>query len=400
MTLRRPPLSNLPLGETVAEAMANLFVQRERSALALLGIVIGAAAIVAMLTIGHMAQRETLKLFSHMGADMVQIHATPAGDANPVLDLATVERLPRRDPDVLAAAPMAIDRATVAAGGQTADLGLAAVTPALVSLIGLQPSQGRLFGPLDDSGLVAILGSDAASKLSAPGAPAAPGSEVRVKGYVYRVVGILAPAPNTALDPTDFNSAVLIPLAGARRVVNPPDPVTALFRLRPGADTPAAAQRIQAELANPTAALQVISAQELIRGLNAQKAIHSRLLTAIGAISLLVGGIGVMNVMLMAVMERRREIGLRAAIGASPRDLQLMFLVEAGTLGAVGGLAGLVLGLTAAFAAARASGWSFSLPLYVLLLGPGLAAAVGLAFGLYPAIKASQLDPIEALRAE
>ena len=107
-----------------------------------------------------------------------------------------------------------------------------------------------------------------------------------------------------------------------------------------------------------------------------------------------------MNVMLMGVMERRREIGLRAAIGATPADLRLMFLAEAVTLALAGGLVGLVLGVAAAAIAAKASGWTFSLALYVLPLGPTVAALVGVAFGLYPAIKASRLSPIEALRAE
>jgi putative ABC transport system permease protein len=228
----------------------------------------------------------------------------------------------------------------------------------------------------------------------------APGGRVRIKDYVYTVVGVLAPMPYTAFDPTNFNDAVQIPLTGGGRFMPTDQPETVLMRMRPDADVKAAGVRISAALANPTSTLQVISARDLIDGMNAQKAIHTRLLTAIGAISLLVGGIGVMNVMLMGVMERRREIGLRAAIGATPRDLQMMFLIEAAVLAFVGGVAGLLFGLAAAFVVAQVSGWVFSLPLYVLLLGPGMAALVGITFGFYPALKASRLDPIEALRAE
>ena len=117
------------------------------------------------------------------------------------------------------------------------------------------------------------------------------------------------------------------------------------------------------------------------------------------------GGVGASTgtdcgVMLMGVMERRREIGLRAAIGATPGDVQMMFLIEAATLAFVGGVAGLLLGLLVAFAIAFLSHWSFSVPFYVLPLGPCMAALVGVAFGLYPAVKASQLNPIEALHAD
>jgi putative ABC transport system permease protein len=397
----RPTLSlGAPLAETVAEAFTNLGAHRQRSLLALLGILIGSASIVAMLTIGHMAQRETLKLFRHMGVDMLLIHATPAGDQTARIDRRLIEALPSRLPAVLTSAPFAGDRSAVASGGASVDLAVAAATPALGQVVSLRTNQGRFIGPVDDDNLIAVVGADAAEKLSTPGAPLTLGSQVRIKGYVFTVVGVLAPVPFTALDPTDFNNAVVVPLTAARRILTAPDPDSALIRLRPGADAKAVGDRVAADLTNPTATLQVQSARELISGMNAQKAIHSSLLTAIGAISLLVGGIGVMNVMLMGVMERRREIGLRAAIGATPGDLQIMFLVEAAALAFTGGLLGLVAGLIAAFAVAESSGWTFSLPLYVLPLGPGMAGLVGVAFGLYPAIKASRLDPIEALRAE
>jgi putative ABC transport system permease protein len=397
---RQPPAFEAPLAETVAEALANLNAHRQRSLLALLGILIGTGSIVAMLTIGHMAQRETLKLFSHMGVDMLLIHATPAGDQTARIDRRTIETLPGRDREVLASAPFAGDRATVGSGALNADVGVGAVTPALGQVVTLPLRRGRFIAPVDDDSLVAVIGAEAAGKLAAPGAPVTVGSQVRVKGYVFTVIGELAPVPFTALDPTDFNDAVIVPLTAARRIMASPDPDSALIRLRPGVDPKAAGDRADAILANPTATLVAQSARELINGMNAQKAIHSSLLTAIGAISLLVGGIGVMNVMLMGVMERRREIGLRAAVGATPGDLQVMFLVEAAVLALAGGLIGLAAGLGAAAVTAGTSGWTFSLPLYVLPLGPGVAGLVGVAFGLYPALKASRLDPIEALRAE
>ena len=390
----------VPLAESVAEAFANLRAQGQRSLLALLGILIGTASIVALLAIGHMAQRETLKLFSHLGVEMVQIHAAPAGDEPAMLDRRTIEGMPSRYPAVVASAPMATDRAAVSAGAQSADLGVAAVTSTLPHLVRLGLRRGRFIESVDDQALVAVVGSQAAEKLSAPGAPLVVGSRIRLNGYVFTVIGLMAAVPYTALDPTDFNGAVFIPMKGAGRVMNSPEPDTALFRLRPGTDVGRAGAAIAAMLAWADTKLQVQSAQELIAGMNAQKAIHNQLLAAIGAISLLVGGIGVMNVMLMGVLERRREIGLRAAIGATPRDLRIMFLVEAVTLASVGGVAGLVLGLFVAAAMAAASGWAISVPLYVVPMGPGLGAAVGVAFGYYPAAKAARLDPIEALRAE
>jgi putative ABC transport system permease protein len=387
-------------GQAFAEAFANLRAQRQRSALALLGVLIGAASIVAMLTIGHIAQRETLKLFSHLGVDIVQIHANPVGPRPAAMDQQTIEHLPGSDPDVLAALPLSIDRAKVAVGPISVDAGVIAVTANLADLVRLSVKSGRLFGEADKGSLVAVLGAETAAALSTAGAPAQAGSQIRVRGYVFTVIGVLKPVAFTAMDPTDYNTAVLVPLSDAPRIMASSEPGVALLRLRPGANMKAAGERLVARLARPDAALQILSAQEQINSLNAQKAVHSRLLTAIGAISLLVGGIGVMNVMLMGVMERRREIGLRAALGATPKDLRIMFLIEAVVLTLAGGLIGLLVGLLVAFVAAKASGWGFSLALYVLPLGPGVAVLVGVTFGLYPAIKASRLDPIEALRAE
>jgi putative ABC transport system permease protein len=396
----RFPLANVSLGEGAIEALGNLYAQRQRSILALLGILIGTASIVAMLTIGHMAQTETLRMFKHLGVDILQIHAAPVGAGPGYVDRRTVETLPARDPFILASAPLTVGRVNIAAGGMSAGVALVPSTSALPSLTGMRLAQGRFIMPVDDGALVAVVGAEAARKLSTPGSPLTPGGNLRINDYVYTVIGVLAPMPYTAFDPTNFNDAVQVPLTGRGRLVPTDQPETVLMRMRPDADIKAAGVRLSAALANPTSTLQVISARELIDGMNAQKAIHTRLLTAIGAISLLVGGIGVMNVMLMGVMERRREIGLRAAIGATPRDLQMMFLIEAAVLAFVGGVAGLAFGLAAALIVAKVSGWAFSLPLYVLLLGPGMAALVGITFGFYPALKASRLDPIEALRAE
>ncbi|MBO9706626.1 MAG: ABC transporter permease [Caulobacter sp.] len=390
----------LSLREAVVEALDNLRAHRQRSLLALLGILIGTASIVAMLTIGHMAQLETLRMYRHLGVDIVQVHAAQTGLAPATIDRGLAEALPGRDPRIRAVASMGLGRFPVAFGDQISDLSVAPTTQDLARMTGMRLAQGRFLAPIDDGGLSAVVGSEVARKLSAPGRPLRVGEQIRVGGYVYRVIGVLAPMPFTSFDPVNFNETVQVPIVGGQRLIGVDQPSTVLVRMAPDADIKAAAQRLTALLARPGASLQVLSAREMIDGMNAQKAIHSRLLTAIGAISLLVGGIGVMNVMLMGVMERRREIGLRSAIGATPRDLQLMFLIEAATLASVGGVAGLLAGLAAAGGAAVFSGWAFAAPLYVLVLGPAMAALVGVAFGFYPARKASRLDPIEALRAE
>jgi putative ABC transport system permease protein len=343
------------LRELIGDALTNLYDLRRRSLLALIGVVIGTASVVAMLSIG-----------------------------------------------LIAAAPLMVGHIEIDVGHAFQPIGVAAVTPDLADLAGLRLARGRFITAFDGPALVAIIGAGAAAKLSRSGLPLDIGARVPIGRYLFSVVGILVAAPTTGFDPTDYNEAVLIPLADAHRALGATTLNAALARVRPGSDAIAAAGDLDADLKRitPRAQIQVQSAQQLVQMVQAQKAVQTRLLAAIGGISLLVGGIGVMNVMLMNVMERRREIGLRAAIGASPREIQIMFLVEAAALALVGGIAGTGLGIAASAVVATASGWHFSLALYAIPLGSGIATLVGLAFGLYPAVTASHLDPIEALRAE
>jgi putative ABC transport system permease protein len=394
------PGSQAGLGDTMVEALRNLRSQGRRSALALLGIMIGTASIIAMLNSGHMAQRESLKLFAKLGVDMLQVQAAPTGDRPAILSKARIDALPRTDPDVIEAIPLATGRAPARAAGKTVDIAILAAPAALTRLAHLRLEAGRHPADVEDCALSAVLGNAAARALSAPAAAVGPGSNVLIGGYGYTVVGVLAPLVPETLDPADYNMTVLVPLGCAGRVIPGGGPTGLLVRLRPGADTAAATERISGRLATPDAKLTVLDARSILKTMQEQKAVHSRMLIGIGAVSLLVGGIGVMNVMLMSVMERQREIGLRAATGATPTDIRLLFLVEAVLLTIAGGAIGSALGAGIAYAIARSSGWDFDLAPWTLALGPAAASGMGLVFGLYPAIAASRLNPIEALRAD
>ena len=386
--------------ELCAEAAFNLRGQGRRSVLALLGVMIGSAAIIALLNLTHIAQLETLKRFQRMGIDMLEVRAAPVGPAPARLERAAIEALPGGDPDIVEAIPLAVGRAQVRAGALQADAMIAAAPPALFQTAALSPAAGRRLGPADACSLAVVLGAEIAEALSRPGEGAPLGRVAHIGGYGYTVVGVLPSIVFEPLSPVNYDGAVIIPLSCARRVLPGPDPTAALIRLREGADPDVVSARIVERLANPTASLQARSARNLVEAFNQHQAVHGRLLAGVGSISLLVGGIGVLNVMLMTVMERRREIGLRAAVGATPGEIRLMFLIEAVILSVAGGAVGALLGLAVTALIAAASGWSFAIALWVLPLGPGMAALVGVIFGLHPALAASRIDPIEALRAE
>ncbi|WP_409020573.1 ABC transporter permease [Brevundimonas vesicularis] len=378
--------------------MSNLRGQGRRSVLALLGVVIGSAAIVALLNVAHIAQCAALTNFRQTGVDMLLVR-TQGGDDG-ALAIPDLLALVDGDPDAVSVAPFASLATSISMGRRVQTAQVGAVTPVMNTVLALSTVEGRLLRHIDQCVAVTVLGSKLAQGLSSPGAEAISGGQIFMEGYGFTVVGVLRPVPIQALSPFDYDNAALIPLGCARRIMPNDGATGAVIRLEPGADTAAAVSRYTAALATPQTPVQVQDAKTLIEAMKKQMAMLGGVLVAIGSISLLVGGVGVMNVMLMTVMERRREIGLRAAIGATPGDIRMMFLIEAVVLAVGGGLVGDVLGVGLTWAATLFLPFDFAVSWTVLCLGVGVAAGVGLVFGLYPAIAASRIQPIEALRGD
>lgn len=194
--------------------------------------------------------------------------------------------------------------------------------------------------------------------------------------------------------------SIMVPIDGLRRLHSSPEVGSILARADPAADLAVTAHDLQQYLQDQLGGrpVDVQIPRQLLDGLKHQADTFSYLLAGLGGISLLVGGVGVMNVMLMNVAERRREIGVRLALGARPRDIRALFLLEAGALSIAGALLGALLGLLSAYAFSRYSGWTFSLAPYSLPLGVGSSLLIGVFFGIHPAVSAARLHPVEALR--
>lgn len=388
-------------GALAREAWSNLLLVRQRSALALLGIVIGTASVVAMLSIGRMAGLEALKPFAAMGVDLLQVQKISRENVIEGLSVDQLQRLPHSVPGVVLATPYVLAQSHPMGAANAPPPMILAALPDLASVLGLQLTRGRFFTSAEQRTQVAVIGHALATPTTGE-LPVSLGDEVQAGGYLYRVIGVLAQAPQTVVTPGDINRSIIIPFDNASRSTGRPDPTGALVKISADADSAAISESLSRALGDPRAGdqVKVQDARQAVAAVKAQKAVQTRLLAALGSLSLLVGGIGVMNVMLMGIMERRREIGLRVALGATPRDIQGQFLAEALMLAVVGGVLGVALGVLAAAGAAAASHWTFSLALSAIPLGVGVSVTVGLAFGLYPAVKASRLDPIEALHAE
>ena len=385
------------LRQTVTEAIGNLLGTRQRSALALLGIMIGAAAVIAMLNIGAIARNETIRQFQQMGIDILAIRSQGTG----ALQLGDVLAIPRSVPSIRQVAPVVISGGMVTFEGIATTATQVGVTESYGPISRLMMAQGRFISDLDKFDLYCVVGSQLASELSTSLDPLQLGSQLRVGQYVFTVIGIVAPAAASPMMPLDVNSSLFMSMQNTRRVMTNALITTVIARLAPGAEAESAAGAVKAYLTpRLDTPPSVQSAQQLIAGMASQMRLFELLLGAIGAIALALGGVGVMNIMLVSVAERHREIGIRLSIGARRRDIQALFLFEAVLLSVLGGVLGIGIGIFASWIFARQSDWHFILSPTAAPIGAGASVAVGIFFGFYPAVMASRLDPIEALRSE
>ncbi|SDA13074.1 putative ABC transport system permease protein [Pseudomonas sp. NFPP10] len=385
------------------EAFVSLRTLGKRSILALLGIVIGSSSVVALINIGHNAAEDAAAIFQNMGTDTLVARFPASADSRTPLPAALDTRaLSQAVPSLVNIAPTVLLSATLIRNGRSANASVVGATAELAPAMRLQLREGRFLSDFDQNEIYAVIGYQVAQTLGAAGAPLQLGDRVRINDYLFLVIGILQNQPSAVLVPIQANDSVFLPQGSMRRIFPSPQIDNVVTRVAGGQNmeqvAAAMTQALKKILRGREVEVQV--PQQIIDGMTRQSRTFGYLLMALGGISLVGGGVGVMNVMLMNVSERRREIGIRMALGARQKDIRNLFLLEAVSLTAVGALSGAILGVASAFIYARMSGWHFSLAGAALPLGIGSTLLVGLFFGLYPAISASRLQPVEALRDE
>ena len=387
------------LFESFRLAFNGLRANKMRSFLTMLGVIIGVGAVIALVSVGTGASREVTTQVEALGSNLVIVMpASARGRDLRVEDAATIEE---RVAGVAHAVPSLRESATVVWTGRSIDTDVVGTTEFLPEVQSHPVGQGRFLSGQDVlyRRFVAVLGATARNNLFGLRDPM--GQEIYISGYPFTIIGVMAEKGEGGLFTPDPDDRVLIPVTTAQRLLGTNKVGSIYVSVNQGANADLATNHIQRIFEvrfGDADAVQVFSQQQILAAVGSVTGILTMLLGAIAGISLLVGGIGIMNIMLVSVTERTREIGVRKAVGARSRDILAQFLVESVIISLVGGAIGIALGMLGSAAISRLGNVPSVVSLSWVAIAFGFAAAVGVFFGIYPAMQASRLDPIQALR--
>ncbi len=406
--------------QAIKEALRSLAMNKLRSGLTILGIVIGVAAVISMLAIGRGAQNQITSSISEMGTNLLTLssgnltervsNAKPltSDDVKALADQAAA-------PAITAVASEVSSRLTVSASGKTTTTQVSGVSPenAVISNEGISEGTFITQQHVDKTSMVAVIGQTTATNLFGTAAGVL-GKQIRINGQIFKVVGVLESKGGTSLGNQD--DRVLVPISTAQKRLlrrNPSNRVdqilisaTSADSIEAAMDQAAAIMRVRHRIApGDPDDFTILSQEALVSAASDITGILTAFLGGIAGISLLVGGIGIMNIMLVSVTERTREIGLRKALGARKIDILMQFLIESILLSLAGGIIGIGLAwiitqIIVLVASNLGTTLTPSIGMDAILLATIFSTAIGLLFGLYPSNRAARLQPVEALRYE
>ena len=412
----------MSLAKTLRTALRALTTNKMRSALTVLGIIIGVASVISLMSIGEGSQAAITSNIEALGTNLLFVRAGASSQgvvrgaqgSAATLTLADAEALAQAS-SVAAVAPQVSTFAQVVAGGENTNTQILGVTPEYLSVRNYKVADGEFIAEaqVQAKSMVAVLGSSVAETLF--GDTSAVGQYIKIDGRQFKVIGVLESKGSTGFGSQD--DVVLAPIStvqyrlSSSRTVSGGKTVQTIYVEVVSADqTDAAIQQITSileqrhKITNGEDDFTISSQQETINTLKESTQVWVILLGAIAGISLLVGGIGIMNIMLVSVTERTREIGIRKALGAKRRDILLQFLIEAALMSLIGGAMGVLVGwgISTLLSGMSLGGTTIEtvMSVNIPILAVSVSAAVGIVFGLYPAYRAARLNPIEALRYE
>ena len=406
----------MSLWESISSSWQAIYTNKMRSILTILGIVIGVGAVVFLISFGQGQQAQMTETFEEMGANALYItnaSTNVGGKVNLTLEDAEALSNPNRAPSIKVVAPMSIATVNIAYGNENLSQSVSGVTPEIAQVRSYPVTEGNFISQIDirKKTDVAVLGYQTALDLFGSANPV--GESIRISGRRFEVIGIIeelggmGPAVDSyALIPLTTMQARIITQTSARghpvqtiavqavstdQIDSAKEQATTILRqrhhIREGEDND----------------FNIIDMRDILDTMKEALGIFAIFLSSVGAISLLVGGIGIMNIMLVSVTERTREIGIRKAIGAKRRDILRQFLVESAVLSLSGGIIGLLIASSGALLISSIDlGFptNFIMSPTIVIVVLGVSIGIGLVSGTYPAVRAARLDPIEALRHE
>jgi len=403
------------IGAVLKIAMRALARNKGRSALTMLGIIIGVASVIAMVGLGQGAQKQVQQQIESMGTNMLIISAgsqrsggvRAGAGTSTTLTPDDLDAIVREAPAVSAISPSVSVPVTLVFGNGNWSTRAEGVAPSTLAIRNRSVASGEFFTEADvrTAARVAVVGETVSRELFAGGDPV--GQTVRVRNLPFRVVGVLSPKGQTQWG-QDQDDTVLIPYTTAmKKLLSTPYVSQAYVSASSSAATFEAESQISGILrqrhnirAGQEDDFSVRNLTDIAESAQATTRIMTLLLGSIAGVSLLVGGIGIMNIMLVSVTERTREIGIRMAVGAKSKHVRTQFLLESLVLGLAGGIAGILLGIGIATITSNVFGWPVTTSPVAICTSALFSMMIGVFFGYYPARKAAALDPIEALRFE
>ena len=397
-----------------------LRVNKLRSGLTMLGIIIGVAAVIVMVAVGSGAQTRVKEQIAGLGSNLMILWAGSVTTAGVRGGTGTAQTLVEDDAwavmreisEIQVAAPTQRGSGQIVWGNANWLAAIVGATPEYFEARDWNLISGRMFeaGEISSAGKVAIIGQTVARELFGETDPV--DQIIRIRGVPFTVIGLLERKGQSMLG-QDQDDIVIMPLSTARNKIfgalqGRIGRVSSIFiKAREGVDMKEAEEKVRELLrqrhrltGNTPDDFSLRNLTEILQAQEAASKVMAILLAAVAPVSLLVGGIGIMNIMLVSVTERTREIGLRLAVGARAKDILSQFLVEAITLSTIGGVLGILLGAFGTWLVAELAEWPVNLSIFSILLAVGFSAVIGIFFGYYPARKASDMQPIQALRYE
>ncbi len=400
---------------TMKTAFMALLRNRLRSGLTMLGIIIGISSVIVMISVGQGAKASIENQIKSMGTNMLMVMSgsmksmgqRQAAGSSQTMTPEDVEAILKECPAVLNATPNVSSSGSLVYGNANWTSSLLGVSPDYFIIRDWQTSSGTVFTESDVNGAnkVCVLGTEVVANLFPNEDPI--GKMIRIKGIPFKVVGVMVSKGQAAMGPNQDDTVIIPYTTLMKRILNQTN-ISGIMVSAVSQDQIADAKEQITELLRTRHRIKkgadddffIGSQTDITNMATSTSSIMTLLLGSVASISLIVGGIGIMNIMLVSVRERTREIGIRMALGARSRDILLQFMVEAFVLSLIGGLVGIILGVSGAMLVSKIAKWSTYISFISIVLSIGFSSAIGIFFGFYPARMAAQLNPIEALRFE